>query len=93
MSNEIKTPAFIKPWQAPFHVTMEGIKDAKGCWVCSAANNKLAHELVEMMNTCALLIEQRENAAQAMSETHSDWESRCHAIMAALSYDFGGSST
>jgi hypothetical protein len=30
-----------------------------------------------------------ENAVQAMSETHSSWESRCHAIMAALGKDFG----
>jgi 3'-phosphoadenosine 5'-phosphosulfate sulfotransferase (PAPS reductase)/FAD synthetase len=48
-----EVPSFIRPWTAPFHVTMDGIKDAKGCWVCSAANNKLAHELVELMNFAA----------------------------------------
>jgi hypothetical protein len=30
-----------------------------------------------------------DNAVQAMSETHSSWESRCHAIMAAIGKDFG----
>ena len=46
-------PEFIRPWTAPFHVTMDGIKDAKGCWICSAGNNKLAHQLVELMNYAA----------------------------------------
>ena len=31
-----------------------------------------------------------ENAKQAMAETHSSWESRCHAIMNALGIDAGG---
>ncbi|WP_353645744.1 hypothetical protein [Mesorhizobium sp. WSM2239] len=48
-----KLPEFIRFWTAPFHVTMDGIKDANGCWICSAANNKLAHELVELMNFAA----------------------------------------
>lgn len=34
-------------------------------------------------------LEQIENAKQAMSETHSSWESRCHAIMAALGVNYG----
>ncbi|MBO9428049.1 hypothetical protein [Sulfitobacter sp. R18_1] len=39
------------------------------------------------------LEDQQENAAQAMAETQNSWEARCHAIMAALEYDFGGFST
>jgi hypothetical protein len=34
-----------------------------------------------------------ENANQAASETHSDWESRCHAIMNALGEDYGSCCT
>lgn len=30
-----------------------------------------------------------DNAVQAMSETHHSWEARCHAIMAALGFNFG----
>lgn len=55
MSEEAKPeiPEFIKGWTAPFHVTMDGIKDARGCWICSAANDRLAHQLVELMNFAA----------------------------------------
>lgn len=35
------------------------------------------------------LLDNIENAKQAMSETHHSWESRCHAIMAALGIDYG----
>lgn len=58
-------PTLIRPWTAPFHVTMDGIKDAKGCWICSASNNKLAHELVELMNYAA-------SAHQALVEAGID---------------------
>lgn len=56
MSEAAKQPAipeFIRGWTAPFHVTMDGIKDANGCWICSAASNALAHKLVELMNFAA----------------------------------------
>lgn len=39
-----------------------------------------------------VLLEQQENATQAMAETSPNWEARCHAIMAALGIDFGGYS-
>lgn len=37
--------------------------------------------------------ERIENALQAASETHSSWEARCHAILAALGFDFGDPPT
>lgn len=46
-------PAFIRLWTAPFYVTMDGIKDANGCWICDAKSPKLAAELVELMNFAA----------------------------------------
>jgi hypothetical protein len=46
-------PEMIRGWTAPFHVTMDGIKDANGCWICSATNNRLAGQLVELMNFAA----------------------------------------
>ncbi len=33
--------------------------------------------------------ERIENACQAASETHSSWQARCHAILAALGLNFG----
>lgn len=32
----------------------------------------------------------KENAVQAMSDTSSSWEERCHSIMNSLGVDFGG---
>ncbi len=52
---ETELPEFIRGWTAPFHVTMDGIKDANGCWICSATNHKLATQIVELMNYAAAL--------------------------------------
>ena len=55
MSDTTELPEFIRGWTAPFHVTMDGIKDDNGCWICSATNNKLAHQIVELMNYAAAI--------------------------------------
>lgn len=53
MSAPRKVPDFISPWTAPFHVSADGIKDARGCWICDARSPSLANKLVELMNYAA----------------------------------------
>jgi len=43
----------------------------------------------EMCSKNKTMVDQRTNAAHAMSETHGSWEERCYAIMAALNLNFG----
>ena len=53
--DKIELPKLIRDWTPPFHITMDGIKDAKGCWIMSASNHALATQLVELVNFAASL--------------------------------------
>jgi hypothetical protein len=47
-------PKLLRDWTPPFHLTGDGIKDSKGCWIMSATRNDLAQQLIDVMNFAAL---------------------------------------
>ena len=52
-----RLPELLRLWTAPWSVTADGIKDARGCWIMEAKNTDLMHQLVELANFAARLQE------------------------------------
>ncbi|TJW14410.1 MAG: hypothetical protein E5W82_10565 [Mesorhizobium sp.] len=50
---------------------MDGIKDAKGCWICSASNDKLARQLAELMNFAAVIPDHASDTVDALIQAES----------------------
>lgn len=91
----VETPAFIRGWTAPFCYTMDGIKDDNGCWIASATNPKLGHELVELMNfaasqaaqlsTLRSRCEEAERERDAYAKGCEDWQEDCSRYAGEMS--------
>ncbi|MER9768923.1 hypothetical protein NKJ09_22995 [Mesorhizobium sp. M0189] len=66
-----KLPELIRGWTPPFHVSADGIKDSKGCWICSASNGKLALQLTELMNFAAATPDHASDTVDALTQAES----------------------
>ncbi|MCY0147043.1 hypothetical protein OEG84_04740 [Hoeflea sp. G2-23] len=46
-------PELLKLYKAPWHVSMDGIRDDNGVWIAAVANPDMQYQLVELANYAA----------------------------------------
>lgn len=61
--------------------------DRRQFW--TAAESAMVADIAALLADIERLRDRIDNANQAASETHRNWQSRCYAIMAALGEDYG----